>query len=274
VNPVYVAARMVRRFLPLSVMHFMMRHRILVKPGMESYAPKAAVERYVKAMDASGISLAGKRVMDFGYGGYFGTGVELLRRGAAHVVLCDPYATIDEAGNAALLEEYGEYLIKKNGKTLPDPKFMTVLAKNIFEISSGEVKRMDIILSTSVLEHLDDVQGITRALAKLTDAEGVNFHFVDLRDHFFKYPFEMLTFSERIWHRWLNPPSNLNRYRLSDYERIFPQIFGKVEIEIVNWDEAQFEKSRSRIKPEFLTGDTNKDSAIRIKVLAAEPVCQ
>ena len=96
-NPVYVAARILRRFLPLSVTHFMMRHRILIKPGMESHDPKAAVDRYIKAMEKSGITMAGKRVMDFGYGGYFGTGVELLRKGAAHVVLCDPFATMDES---------------------------------------------------------------------------------------------------------------------------------------------------------------------------------
>jgi len=269
-NPVYVAARILRRFLPLSVTHFMMRHRILIKPGMESHDPKAAVDRYIKAMEKGGISLAGKRVMDFGYGGYFGTGVELLRKGAAHVVLCDPFATMDEAANAALVEEYGEFLLQENGKTLPNPEFLTVLAKNIFEISVGDVEPMDLILSTSVLEHLDDVEGISRALAKLTASDGVNLHFVDLRDHFFKYPFEMLTFSEKIWSGWLNPPSNLNRYRSWDYERIFSQIFDNVDIEIVNWEKEKFKLVQDRIRPEFLSGELDKDSGIRIKVLAVD----
>ena len=271
-NFYYIGARFVRRFLPLSVTHFMMRHRILIKPGMESYAPKAAVERYLKAMDASGLSLEGKRVMDFGYGGYFGTGVELLRQGAAHVVLCDPFATMDEAGNAALLEEYGEYLISENGRTLPNPEFITLLSKNIFDIEAGEIELMDIVISTSVLEHLDDVDGIMGALANITSPTGVNLHFVDLRDHFFKFPFEMLTFSQSTWSRWLNPPSNLNRYRVWDYEKLLPNSFGNVDIEIVDQDEPEFEKARQKIRPEFLSGDLAKDTAIRIRVLASEPV--
>ena len=84
---------------------------------------------------------------------------------------------------------------------------------------------MDLVLSTSVYEHLDDVDGITQALAKLTAPDGAQLHFVDLRDHYFKYPFEMLKFSEAVWRNFLNPTSNLNRFRLPDYRRIFEKLF-------------------------------------------------
>ena len=67
--------------------------------------------------------------------------------------------------------------------------------------------------------------GITHALAGLTAAGGLNIHFVDLRDHFFRYPFEMLHYSEAAWRRWLNPTSNHNRYRVWDYRRVFEAAF-------------------------------------------------
>ena len=112
---------------------------------------------------------------------------------------------------------------------------MTLLESDIREIQSSEkVEPVDIVLSSSVYEHLDDVEGITRALAGLTKPDGIQIHFVDLRDHFFKYPFEMLRFSESAWRNWLNPSSNHNRYRLWDYRRVFESCFEQVEIEVLD----------------------------------------
>jgi hypothetical protein len=37
--------------------------------------------------------------------------------------------------------------------------------------------------------------------AALTRPDGLHLHFVDLRDHFLKYPFEVLCYSEGVWKR-------------------------------------------------------------------------
>jgi hypothetical protein len=118
---------------------------------------------------------------------------------------------------------------------------------------------------------VDDVEAAARALASWTKTTGLQVHFVDLRDHYFKYPFEMLTYSKRDWYRWLNPTSNHNRLRLWDYRRIFDSHFGSVEIQILARDTVAFEVARNRIRPEFLSGDVMDDSITLIMILASRP---
>ena len=77
---------------------------------MESSDPFAAVEQYITGLSAYGKSIKGKRVLVFGYGGRFAVGVELLRKGAAHVVLCDHFVLLDKERNLELLPKYADYL--------------------------------------------------------------------------------------------------------------------------------------------------------------------
>ena len=110
-----------------------------------------------------------------------------------------------------------------------------------------------------------------RARAKLTAPKGAQLHFVDLRDHYFKYPFEMLTFSEHVWRNFLNPTSNLNRFRLPNYREVFDAYFQKVNITVLERLEDEFRAARSRIRPQFLTGDEAVDSVALIHILAEVP---
>jgi hypothetical protein len=95
---------------------------------------------------------------------------------------------------------------------------------------------------------------------------------VDLRDHYFKYPFEMLRFSENTWRRWLNPSSNHNRYRLWDYRRAFQACFADVEVEIISREEEAFRKALPHLRPEFVSGDINEDAVSGIQVVASRPL--
>jgi hypothetical protein len=115
------------------------------------------------------------------------------------------------------------------------------------------------------------VDGITRALAALTKPNGVQIHYVDLRDHFFKYPFEMLHYSEKIWYGFLNPTSHHNRFRLWDYRSVFEKYFENVEIQVLERDEAAFEKAHLRVRPEFVSGNLQDDSVTLILVIASRP---
>jgi SAM-dependent methyltransferase len=169
------------------------------------------------------------------------------------------------------MPKYGANLSMHAGRPHPDPARMTVLQADIREIVSTGLAPADLVLSNSVYEHLDDVDGVTRALAALTRPDGRHIHFVDLRDHFFKYPFEMLCYSERVWRGWLNPSSNHNRFRLRDYRRTFEQFFARVGIEALGREEIAFEKARPRIRPEFLSGESREDSVTLICLTASGP---
>ena len=100
----------------------------------------------------------------------------------------------------------------------------------------------------------------------------MNIHFVDLRDHFFKYPFEMLRFSENTWRRLLNPSSNHNRYRLWNYRKAFEAFFEQVEIRILSRDEETFRRMAPFIRPEFMSENAEENDVTLLCVIAAKPI--
>ncbi len=268
----YLILRLIRHFLPERVARFLLRQRWIIKPGLESSDPAAAVQRYLSALTEHDRTIKHRTVMVFGYGGRFAVGVELLNQGAAHVILCDHIQSLDNERNLELLKNNAKYLVVENNKVKPRVDFITLLHGDIREGNiQRSVKLADVIMSTSVFEHLEDVRGITKALAKLTEPEGFHLHFIDLRDHYFKYPFEMLIFSNFVWKSLLNPTSNLNRMRLIDYRECFKEYFDEVDIKILDNDPTQFEKRKKQIRREFISGDLDLDSALQIQLIAQKP---
>ncbi len=268
----YLLPRLIRHFMPEGLARFLLKRRWIIKPGLESTDPFAATQRYVETLSARGVDIKNKRVLVFGYGGRFAVGVDLLKRGAAHVVLCDHFVLLDTGRNRELLSEYGNYLKEEKNEVQPRSEFITLLHGDIREESiQRQVAQADVILSTSVFEHLDDAPGIANALAKLTAPGGIHLHFIDLRDHFFKYPFEMLKYSEKTWRNFLNPTSNLNRYRFNDYKRVFEENFVKVEFTVLERLTEEFRKAKDKILAEFKTGKDDEDAITLIHVIAREP---
>lgn len=271
-NVPYVVPRVLRHFLPATVTRFLLFRSLIIRPGLETAEPHAAVERYVRVLEARGQTLSGRRVLVFGYGGRFDIGLDLLEVGAAHVLLYDKYAAADDRHNALLQPRYDKYLRTEAGHTVPRAAWMTLMKQDIRELQIERgFEPCDLVISTSVYEHLEDVEGTTRSLAALTAADGLNIHFVDLRDHFFRYPFEMLHYSEKTWRRWLNPTSNHNRLRLWDYRRVFESYFSQVDIGILERDEAGYARAVGRIRPEFRHGSVLDDSVTLIRIVAARP---
>jgi SAM-dependent methyltransferase len=272
-NVAYLIPRLIRHFLPEKAVRTLLLNSIVIRPGIETSNPSAAVQRYADVLSARRWSLHNKRVLVFGYGGRFDVGFSLLKEGASHVILCDRYAPPDERHNLRLFGAEQKYFFVEKSGIRPRQEWMTLLQTDIRDVQARqEVEAVDIVLSSSVYEHLDDVEAITRALAHLTKPDGIQIHYVDLRDHFFKYPFEMLRFSENTWRKWLNPSSNHNRYRLWDYRRAFEACFGKVEIEVLARDQESFRKLQPYIKPKFISGNIEEDSATTVRIIASQPL--
>ena len=268
----YLTLRLIRHFLPESITRFLLRRGWIIRPGMETRDPAGAVARYRETLAERNDSLTGKRILVFGYGGNFTVGAELLKAGARHVVLLDRFAPPDNRKNAQLLSPYPEYFRVENNVVRPDPEWITLIHDDVKNLGSLRNKSsVDMVVSTSVYEHLDDVDGLTAALAALTQPNGTHIHFVDLRDHYFKLPFEMLKFSETVWRKWLNPTSNLNRFRLRDYRRVFEELFADVDVRVLERDPGAFAKAESRIRPRFISGDDDHDSVTLIRVTARKP---
>jgi hypothetical protein len=263
----YLVQRIGRNFLPGPVARLGRRLFRLV-PGPETAWPDETAERYLRVAAEAGRPVEGRRVMLFGSGPSFAVACRLLRAGAERVVLYDKFARPDDRINGPLVADYPDLVGRVDGRVAPVTDRM-VLVEPATDDDATAFPEVDVILSSSVLEHVDDVEGWARRLAAVTAPGGVNLHLVDLRDHFFSTPFEMLRYSERTWSRWLNPRGHLNRYRIPDYERAFRTAFERVSIEITRRDEAAFEAARRWIRPELLTGDDAVDAAT-IVLLRAE----
>jgi hypothetical protein len=272
-NLPYLIPRLIRHFLPEKLVRTLLLRNIIIHPGLETHNPFAAVKRYVDVLAERGLSFHGKRVLVFGYGGRFDIGFGLLQAGTAHVILCDKYAPPDEAHNRRMFSAEEKYFLMDNKGLRPRPEWITLLEADIRDGNmTRDIEPVDFVISSSVYEHVDDVEGITRALAGLTKVDGLQLHYVDLRDHFFKYPFEMLRFSEGTWRRWLNPATNHNRYRLWEYRSAFKACFEQVEIKVLTREEDAFRKLLPRIRPEFVSGRMDEDAVGVVLVIASKPL--
>jgi SAM-dependent methyltransferase len=272
-NLPYLIPRLIRHFLPEKMVRTLLLRNIIIHPGLETDKPSAAVQRYADVLSERRLSFQGKRVLVFGYGGRFDIGFGLLKEGATHVILCDKYAPPDEAHNRQMFASEEKYFLSENKGLRPRPEWITLLEADIRDVQvTKQFESVDFVISSSVYEHLDDVEGITHALAKLTKSDGIHIHYVDLRDHFFKYPFEMLRFSENTWRTWLNPSTNHNRYRLWNYRAAFKECFEQVEITALTREEEAFRKLLPRIRPEFISGNIEEDTVGVILIIASKPL--
>jgi hypothetical protein len=267
----YLVLRLIRRHLPDRAIRTLLGRGLIIRPGLETRSPPAAMRRFLDALTAAGEAVAGRRVMIFGYGGRFDVGVQLLQAGASHVVLVDPYAPPLPASQLASESAASRYLTISGSSVVPDPQWFTVLSAALDRYITSGGPPVDLVLSNSVMEHVEDVGGTAQDLARVTIPGGQNFHFIDLRDHFFKHPFEMLCYTERQWRQFLNPGSNLNRLRAWDYERLFGQRFGQVSVEPLHSNLPAFRAVRRRIRPEFLSGDEDRDAVTHILLRASRP---
>jgi SAM-dependent methyltransferase len=184
------------------------------------------------------------------------------------VVLLDPFAQPVHGINLGFAASGAPFLFVENGRAVPNPEYLTIVHVSLAEYLDGGGQAVDLVLSNSVLEHVDGLALVVPQLARAMRPGGRQLHFVDLRDHFFKYPFEMLCHSEGIWRRWLNPGSNLNRLRATDYERLFRASFEDVQVEPLESYPEELLRVKQRIRSEFLTGDDVQDAVGRIVLRA------
>jgi len=259
----YWAARLARRATPQPIVDFLLDRGIYLKPGRDTSEPDRMARAYAERAAAHDMGIAGKTVCVVGYGGSFGVGVYLLEAGAARVILQDPYAPARSRRNGALPAPLRtRYLPRER----PDPARITLVHQPLDPYARRHPGTADLVVSSSVLEHVADVEGLIAACARLTAPGGLGVHYVDLRDHYFKHPFEMLCYSQAAWSRWLDASNHLNRLRLPAYERAFRACFAHVDIVVVEHLRREFRRAHARIRPEFLTGDEDVDAAVFARV--------
>ena len=247
--------RSLRRWTPQPLVDALLSRGIILKPSGDTIAPRELAEHYARRSHGIGKPITGADVVVIGYGGSFGVGMQLLDLGAGTVVLQDPYAPV-RTGRYGLK---GPDMNRRCDEAL-DTGRLGIVAEQLHDYAARKPDSADIVVSNSVLEHVTDLRQLAAAMRKILRDDGVSTHAVDIRDHYRRYPFEMLCYSEQTWRRYLNASNNLNRLRLPDYRSIFSAHFSSVTIEPFDRLPNEFRASKDRIRPEFLTGDDEIDS--------------
>ncbi len=239
----YITLRLIRRQLTQRVC-LILNKLSIIKPGLGTTNPEGLLQLYAGILNELGLSFQGKTVMELGFGGNLAIGLWYHLYGAKRIHLLDPCAQLRKELSFKHCQEaisiHPEYdfgvKLDTDGNCHPDCDIYKIEFKGLTE-SNAPDNSLDFICSCSVMEHVNDMTGLAGACrAKLAPC-GYFVASVDLSDHYSKYPFQMYKYSERTWKRYLNPPSNLNRFRTPDYERCCAGAGLKlIKKEIVNRD--------------------------------------
>lgn len=273
INLRYLIPRVVRHFLPEPAAAWLLQHGWFIKPGLETLSPQQAAERYRLRLEENHLTLKDKRVMVFGYGGNLSIAAWLLSAGARHVILIEraDFPLKNNAGEIG--QTFPQFFIRGSDGFEINPDYISIFHHDIIALAKEKILApVDLVLTCSVYEHLKFPEAITCALAQLTDKQGSHLHFIDLRDHYFQYPFEMLCFSQFVWKYFLNPSSHLNRYRIADYMMLFKKHFLEAQYLTETTDLPNFIKRKGSIRPEFLSGNDDVDCITQLCLIASNPI--
>ncbi|MBU3679716.1 MAG: methyltransferase domain-containing protein [Candidatus Kapabacteria bacterium] len=201
----YIVLRLIRRFLfPYSLLLRIGKYIPYFRVNANQDGARDIVDEYERLIreHATGVlERPNLRILEIGAGVTDTVGLLLSERFGCHVHVCDPYVRYDEAGTRDGIQRF-KISMEAQSRT-----------QRVLEpLSAG----YDLILSNSVLEHVEDPEGFFRQMKGALREGGVMIHRVDYRDHFFKYPYFFLMFSDQVWNTFLNP-GDLYRWRLDDH---------------------------------------------------------
>lgn len=249
-NIEYVALRMVRRFVfteALAVRFARWLPYYATNVGESN--PDLIVERYSGLLSQKNVTATGLDILEVGSGRTNAVGYGLAALGAGRVYTLEPYVQYDAGADQTLLAN--------NQPAWSESITIRVERKTAF--SALDDASVDVILSSSVLEHVADLGEFFSECRRVLKPGGCMLHLVDYRDHFFKYPYAFLTFSDRHWNQWLNP-GDLPRWRLYDHKASAGASGFDMEILEKATDTAAFGRIEHRLDARF--DRSNPDVAV------------
>ncbi len=224
---IYITGRIIRKNMPSKIFTKMLVSDIVVKSSGGYADIENCHSSIIKNLEACGFSLKGKSVLELGFGGALHMGMLYQMHEAKEIYLIDKFARqkFELCGPfvQSVLDKFPEHDFKvsiDNTKLIYD--------KDVYKVSFEDLEKakitessIDLIVSLSVYEHVEDIRNLLIECVRILSPNGIILTSIDMSDHFQKYPFHMLKFSKKTWEKHLNPPSNLNRLRSLDYERMF-----------------------------------------------------
>lgn len=242
-NLEYVPLRLMRRFLlaDRTIARFS-KFVPYYRTNQGELDPRPVVDAYEKGLSTAGVAIRGRRVAELGVGATNSTAYALALRGAESVLAVEPYVPLDRERDQALFAK------------LADGHDVRAVVSRVSSLAAAADGSVDIVLSSSVLEHVRDLDALFSAASRALTPRGCMLHLVDYRDHFFKYPYHFLQFRRETWDRYLDP-GDLPRWRLSDHLRALgrhgfaPRVLESTTLE------HDFARIRGRLSADFDPSD-------------------
>lgn len=176
-------------------------HRVLQLSDVENdvKSAKSIAELYLKKLSDNGLDLMGKKLLEVGPGTHLGT-CAILAHFGAEVSAIDKYPVrwqepYHSAFYDALLKEYNNSAVINSIK---ESKFKNLtFFSDLSEIADASY---DVVVSNSVLEHIEYFESFAQEMGRVTKRGGAQFHGVDFADHRnYGGPLEYLLYDEETF---------------------------------------------------------------------------
>jgi len=240
----YIGLRLARRFLITDTMLEKLNRFIpYYEASQGETSPRTIVDAYWDICTQVSFDPADKTVLEIGIGATNATGYEMVRRGVRSLWGYEPFRGFDAELDQAQLDS-----IARSAECRPES--LSWRMQRIDDLAAMPGTSVDLILSHSVLEHIDRPSSLFGQLRRVLKSSGVMIHRVDYRDHFFKYPFHFLQFSDAVWSHLLNP-GDLPRHRLPDHLSMLSESgFETMAINVLH-DRERFARIKGRVHEKF-----------------------
>ena len=182
--------------------------------------------------------------VEIGSGSCNNVGYEFAGRGARSVICVEPYRKLD-------LGRDRRYLISIAQRHGRDADAIQRRVRREKSFEALPLASVDMIFSTSVIEHINDLGSAFSAMKRILRPSGTMIHVIDFRDHFFKYPYHFLLFSQQNWDRFLNP-GDLPRWRLYNVLEALERTGFRSHIHSRESNAIKFEQIRPWLHSEFV----------------------
>jgi len=268
----YVMKRFIRRHLPDAWAFGLLE--LIGRSNKAEIIPAHVWVNLRERLNGVGIDIAGKHIVEIGSGRYARLGLQMLGAGAARVTLVDLYATaLSNREHQSILKEDCARLELSWDEVVTR---VQVLTGDITSLPIPPLEaRPDVVISSAVLEHTLDPRRVLGTCWEWLKPGGRASHQIDLRDHVFESPFEMLTFSESTWQRWLCPKRGffLNRWRLPEYVEAMERVgFVNIGYQVLQQDETALQAILPRLNERFREFSPDMLSVLVVHLYGEKPM--
>jgi SAM-dependent methyltransferase len=192
----YLARRHLQKWLPPGL-----TWRLASRDQMPVQSLLADARFYREQLESQSMVVHDAHVLEIGPGSANPFSVLLFQSGARRVTLVEPYLRAYPAHlREARLQAFWQATARPGDPPLPPPTQRQV------EWKTGSAENLPLqkdsvlgTLSQNMLQFIRDPRIVFDECYRVTQNGGFFLHRIDLRDHVFRHPFEMLTFRQDAW---------------------------------------------------------------------------